>query len=513
MQRIGSVALVGAGPGDPGLITVRGVELLRQADVVVYDYLAGTDLLACAPPGAERIYVGKKAGQHTMRQEEINDLLVRLARSGKRVVRLKGGDPFVFGRGGEEAEALAAAGIPFEVVPGVTSAVAVPAYAGIPVTHRGAATSLAIVTGHEDPEKAESALDWEALARVDTVVILMGVGNLPQIVGELTRHGRAADTPVALIQWGTLGIQKTVAGTLSDIVRRVQEAGLESPAVTVVGNVVSLRERLAWFDRRPLHGLRVLVTRTREQAGHLSAALRAHGAEPVECPLIEIAPPLDWGPLDAALKRLGEYHWVVFTSANGVKMFFQRLALAGQDARAFAGVRLAAIGPATADTLAAWGLKADLVPETYVAEAVADAMGEVGGLRVLLPRADIARPALADRLAQLGAQVDEVVAYRTVRPEALAARLRKAAQDADVIAFTSSSTVQNFVEVLGRDEAAAVAERATVACIGPITAQTAREWGMTPLVVARDYTIDGLLRALVEWRQHTIVTLEGKDVL
>lgn len=509
MQRIGSVALVGAGPGDPGLMSVRGVELLRQADAVVYDYLAAAELLAYAPAAAERIYVGKKAGQHTMRQEQISDLLVRLARAGKRVVRLKGGDPFVFGRGGEEAEALVAAGIPFEVVPGVTSAVAVPAYAGIPVTHRGVATSVAIVTGHEDPGKAESALDWDALARMDTLVILMGVGNLPLIAEELMRHGRAADTPVALIQWGTLGIQRTVTATLSDIVHRVREAGLESPAVTVVGDVVNLRERLRWFDRRPLYGLRVLVTRTRDQAGRLSAALREYGAEPMECPLIETAPPSDWGPLDAALARLNRYDWVVFTSANGVKAFFQRLTLAGQDARSLAGVRLAAIGPATAEALAAWGLKADLIPEAYIAEAVADAMGEVEGQRVLLPRADIARPALATRLAQSGAQVDEVVAYRTVRPDDVAARLREVAKDADVIAFTSSSTVQNFVEALGRDEAVAIASRATVACIGPITAQSVMEFGMTPGVVAEEYTIDGLLRALVEWRQRAVATHLG----
>lgn len=509
MQRIGSVALVGAGPGDPGLITVRGVDLLRQADAIVYDHLAAADLLAYAAPEAERLYVGKKAGQHTLCQREINDLLVQLALSGKRVVRLKGGDPFVFGRGGEEAEALAAAGIPFEVVPGVTSAVAVPAYAGIPVTHRGVAASFAVITGHEDPDKPESSLDWDALARLETLVILMGVGNLPQIVGELTRRGRDVGTPVALIQWGTLGIQRAVVGVLGDIVQRVEGAGLGAPAVAVVGDVVALRERLRWFDARPLHGLRVLVTRTRDQASQLSAALRAHGAEPVACPLIATAPPLDWNPLDAAIRNLGAYDWVVFTSANGVDGFFRRLWLAGLDARALSEVRISAIGPATAEALAARGIRADLVPDEYVAEAVAEAMGDVRGQRVLLPRADIARPALAERLARAGARVDEVVAYRTVQPDGLATRLREAAQNVDVITFTSSSTVRHFVAALG-EEARAVADRAVVACIGPITAKTAQDFGVVPQIVAREYTVDGLVRALVEWRRQPTIADAGR---
>lgn len=507
----GSVVLVGAGPGDPDLITVRGVKALRQADAVVYDYLAPSQLLACAPSEAERVYVGKKAGQHTMSQAEINALLIQLAGAGKRVVRLKGGDPFVFGRGGEEAEALAEAGIPFEVVPGVTSAVAVPAYAGIPVTHRGVAASFAVVTGHEDPGKAESSLDWDALARVDTLVILMGVGNLPQIVEELTRRGREMNTPVALIQWGTLGVQRTVAGTLSDIVQRVEDAGLRAPAVAVVGDVVALRQRLRWFDRKPLHDLRVLVTRTRKQASQLSSALRAHGAEPVECSLIETEAPLDWQPLDSAILQLGVYDWVVFTSANGVAAFFERLWLAGLDARMLALVSVAAIGPATAEALASHGVRADLMPAEYVAEAVAEAMGEVRGQRVLLPRADIARPALAERLAQAGAQVDEVAAYRTVRPDGLAARLREAVQNVDVITFTSSSTVRHFVEALGDAEAKAVASRAAVACIGPITAETASHLGLSPQVVAQEYTIDGLVSALVAWREGTRTGNGGRD--
>lgn len=496
----GRVTLVGAGPGDPGLITLRGVEALREAEVVVYDYLASPELLQHAPDAAERIYVGKRAGCHAMAQGEINALLVRLGQEGKRVVRLKGGDPFLFGRGGEEAEALAAAGVPFEVVPGVTSAIAVPAYAGIPVTHRGVASSLAIVTGHEDPQKRESAIDWQGLARIDTVVFLMGVANLAQIAAELAAHGRPEDTPVAVIQWGTLGMQRTVTGTLADVAARVQEAGLTSPAVTVVGRVVHLRERLRWFERRPLLGLRVLVTRARHQAGRLAEGLRALGADPVECAVIETAPPLDWGPLDGAIAALERYRWVVFTSANGVEALFARLALAGRDARALAGARIAAIGPATAEALVAHGVRADLVPAEYVAEALAQAMGDVQGQRVLLPRADIARPALAAALRAAGAQVDEAVAYRTVRPEGLEERLRGALADVSVVAFTSSSTVRNLVEALGRGEAAQALAGVAVACIGPVTAQTARELGLEPAVVAEEYTIDGLLEALVRWR-------------
>lgn len=496
----GRVTLVGAGPGDPGLITLRGVEALREAEVVVYDYLASPELLQHAPEAAERIYVGKRAGCHAMAQGEINALLVRLGQEGKRVVRLKGGDPFLFGRGGEEAEALAAAGVPFEVVPGVTSAIAVPAYAGIPVTHRGVASSLAIVTGHEDPRKRESAIDWEGLARIDTIVFLMGVANLAQIAAELAAHGRPEDTPAAVIQWGTLGMQRTVTGTLADIAARVREAGLTSPAVTVVGGVVHLRERLRWFERRPLLGLRVLVTRARQQASRLAEGLRALGADPVECAVIETAPPLDWGALDGAIAALGRYRWVVFTSANGVEVFFARLALAGRDARALAAARIAAIGPATAEALNTHGVRADLVPAEYVAEALAEAMGEVQGQRVLLPRADIARPALAARLRAAGAEVDEVVAYRTVRPEGLEARLREALAGANVVAFTSSSTVRNLVEALGHGEAAQALAGVAVACIGPVTAQTARELGLEPAVVAEEYTIEGLLEALVRWR-------------
>jgi uroporphyrinogen III methyltransferase/synthase len=500
MAAKGFVSLIGAGPGDPGLLTLRGVDALARADAVVYDYLANPALLSHANPDAERIYVGKQAGRHTLSQDEINALLVERGLAGQRVARLKGGDPFVFGRGGEEALALTQAGIAFEVVPGVTSAVAAPAYAGIPVTHRGLASSVAIVTGHEDPAKDEPALDWARLATgVDTLVFLMGVGNLPEIVEALLAHGRPASTPVAVVRWGTLPDQQTVSGTLADIVDKVRETGLKPPAVTVVGAVAALRDRLRWFEAQPLFGQRVLVTRTREQAGALSARLRALGAEAIELPTIRILPPDDWAPLDAAIAALTGLDWIVFTSANGAGHFWERLQAAGLDARALHGIRLAAIGPATAAELEAHGLRADFVPGEYVAEAVAAGLGEVRGLRVLLPRADIARPALADFLRQAGAEVAEVAAYRTVRPEGDPAELRKLLAGVTVATFTSSSTVRNLAD-MARDaglELAAALGQALIACIGPITAETARERGLAVHLVADEYTVDGLVEKLV----------------
>lgn len=500
MPARGLVTLIGAGPGDPGLLTLRGAEALASADVVVYDYLANPALLAHARPEAEQIYVGKKAGRHTLSQGEINGLLVDLGLTGQRVARLKGGDPFVFGRGGEEALALVQAGVPFEVVPGVTSAVAAPAYAGIPVTHRGLASSFAIITGHEDPTKDESALDWPRLATgVDTLVFVMGIGNLPQIVEQLVAHGRPADTPVALVRWGTMSEQRTVSGTLADIAEKAKAAGLRPPAVTIVGSVAGLRQQLHWFEDRPLFGQRVLVTRTRQQASALSARLRALGADAVELPTIHIAPPEDWTPLDSAIAELSSYDWIVFTSANGVGWFWSRLVNARLDARALHGIRLAAIGPATAAELETHGLRADYMPGEYVAEAVAAGLGDVGGQRVLLPRADIARPALANLLRQSGAEVVEVDAYRTLRPEIDPDELRDLLAGITVVAFTSSSTVRNLAAMAvdaGLELPGALGEVA-VACIGPITAATARELGLAVNVTAKEYTIDGLVEALV----------------
>jgi uroporphyrinogen III methyltransferase/synthase len=524
----GVVYLVGAGPGDPGLITVAGLDRIREADVIVYDRLVSERLLDHARGDAELIYVGKipahvsgaTGAPHD--QDAINQTLVDKAIEGNRVVRLKGGDPFVFGRGGEEAEALRAAGIPFEVVPGVTSAVAVPAYAGIPVTHRGVAVSFAVVTGHEEPGKPGSAVDWPHLATaVDTLVFLMGVKNLPDIVANLVANGRPGTTPVAVIRRGTTPEQSTVTGTLANIAERVAEAGLTPPAITVVGEVVRLRETLLWFDQtggrpaenRPLFGKRVLITRTRRQASNLARLLAAQGAIPVELAAIEIEPVADAGPLSAAVDRLrdGGYAWCGFTSANAVELTFEHLAGRGLDARSFGrqtarpgeATRVFAIGPATAEALRSHGITADVIPDEYVAEAVVEAMrAHVSkGDAVLLPRAESARAELVAGLEALGAAVDEIAVYRAAvpsepDPEVLAA-IR--AGQIDIVTFTSSSTVRNLLAILGPDADVLKGEpRPLIACIGPITAGTARENGLAVDVMAEEYTVDGLVKALVE---------------
>jgi uroporphyrinogen III methyltransferase / synthase len=519
---VGKVWLVGAGPGDPGLITVAGLERIRAADVIVYDRLVSEKLLEEARPDAELIYVGKipyrgetEAGKPRLReseghdQEAINRTLVEQALAGKNVVRLKGGDPFVFGRGGEEAEALRAAGIPFEVVPGVTSAVAVPAYAGIPVTHRGLASSFAVITGHEDPEKKETAIDWPHLARaVDTLVFLMGVRNLPDIVARLAENGRSAETPVAVVRWGTTAEQRTVTGTLADIVAVVEEAGITPPAIAIVGEVVRLRQTISWFENRPLFGKRVLVTRTRRQASTLAKLLSDEGAIAVELPSIEIEPIEDRERVDASIAALtnskqqaaNSYAWVAFTSANAVELFFEHLAERGLDSRAFAGAKIAAIGSATARALAERGLCADVVPAEYVAEAVVEAMRLLvsAGERVLLPRAESARAELVRGLESLGASVDEVPIYRAAVPSEASPEVLAEVREGriDVVTFTSSSTARNLVAMLGD---ASALERPLIACIGPITAQTARELGLRVDVMASEYTVEGLVAALRDW--------------
>ena len=535
----GKVWLVGAGPGDPGLITVAGLEAVRQADVIVYDRLVSERLLEHPDlVGAELIYMGKVAGEGRHDQSKINDLLIEKARLGKRVVRLKGGDPFVFGRGGEEAEALRAAGVPFAVVPGVTSATAVPAYAGIPVSHRGLAATFAVVTGHEDPDKSEPAIDWERLATaVDTLVLLMGVKTLPETVDRLIAGGRSPETPVAVIRWGTTPDQRTVTGTLADIVQRVRAAKLQPPAITVVGEVVRLRETLAWFEDRPLFGKRVLITRTRRQASTLARLLADEGAAPIELPAVEIEPAADEAATEAALDglRAGVYGWVVFTSANAVELFFGLMRERGLDARAFAGAKAAAIGPATADALAQRGIVADAVPEEYIAEGVVEALRPHlrPGERVLLPRAEGARPELVEGLRSLGAEVDEVTLYRSAVPKEAPAEALSLLRGGgiDIVTFTSSSTVRNLAALLGDDfrvilsgggprarkvvasrrsleggeggvatgERGRTAARAPlVACIGPITADTARELGLRVDVVASEHTVPGLVAALRE---------------
>jgi uroporphyrinogen III methyltransferase/synthase len=498
--RTGTVYLVGAGPGDPGLITVRAAELLGLADAVVYDYLANPAHLALCRPGTEKIYVGKQAGQHTLPQDRINDLLVELARAGKDVVRLKGGDPFVFGRGGEEAVCLAAAGVPFEVVPGVTAGVAVPAYAGIPVTHRDHNVALTLITGHEDPTKDQTDVDWSALAwDRQTLCFFMGVGNLPKIAASLVEHGRDPATPVAVIRQGTTPRQRTITGTLEDIAAKVTAAGLKPPAVVVVGTGVNLRAELDWFERKPLFGRRVAVTRTRAQASFLSGALRGLGAEVIETPTIEIAPPEDWGPLDGAVGRLADYDYLVFTSPNGVEKFWERLTVGGRDARALAGLTLAAIGPATAEALARRGLKTDVIPEKFVAEGLIAALAnlDLKGKKILLPRAAAAREVLPDELRARGATVDVVPAYRTL-PPADDSVARAFAEKVDLVTFTSSSTVSNLARILG-DDLARRLQGVTVAAIGPITARTARELGLTVHIEAGVHTIDGLVAAIIDY--------------
>ncbi len=492
----GKVYLVGAGPGDPGLLTVKGREVLEKAQVVIYDYLANEEFLKYAPPGAEVIYVGKKGGDHTLSQDGINTLLVEKGRE-RIVVRLKGGDPFVFGRGGEEAQVLVAQGIPFEVVPGVTAAVAVPAYAGIPLSHRDYTAGMAFFTGHERDDRDDSKIAWDKLATgVGTLVFFMGVKNLPEICSKLIAHGRPAGTPVAVIRWGTTPAQQTVVGTLDDIVERVRQAKLTPPAITVVGEVVRLRDELNWFERRPLFGKRIVVTRAREQASDFKAVLSELGAECVEFPTIAIEPPPAWEALDSAIGRILSYNWIVFTSVNGVKFFMERLRAAGLDVRQLKGIRLAAIGPRTAEALEDRGLIPDFVPPEYRAESIVDGLseGDLTGVRFLMPRAMVARDVLPDSLRRLGAEVDVVPAYRTTLPADRTADVleyfRKG--EIDCLTFTSSSTVSNFFELIDRDEIKPLLDKVVIACIGPITAETARGFGLHVHVMPSDYTIAGL---------------------
>ncbi len=492
----GRVYLVGAGPGDPGLLTVKGMECIRKADVIVYDRLVHPSILACARNDAELIYVGKASSAHTMKQGDINQLLVDKAKEGKTVTRLKGGDPFVFGRGGEEAETLVEQGIEWEEVPGVTSAIAAPAYAGIPVTHRDCCSALGIITGHEKGE--ESRIKWDKISLgLDTLVFLMGVENLPNIVSQLTANGRDPSTPVALVRWGTRTEQETLVGTLTDIVEKVQSTGFKSPAVTVVGEVVNLREKLRWFDNRPLFGKKVLVTRSRDQASELSELLREQGAEPIEFPVIRISPPESFDELDAALERIETYDWVLFTSANAVRAAVDRLHQLGRDVRSLKGPKIGAIGPATAESIASLGVRVDFTPSKFVAESVAEEFSDPAGKRILIPGAKDAREVLPEKLREKGAQVDVVTSYQTVIEESCAPPIKEMLQkgEIDIITFTSSSTVKNFVQLVGRES---VLEGVTIACIGPITAQTAEEHGLKPDIVAEDYTIEGLVRALQE---------------
>ncbi|OQX08174.1 MAG: uroporphyrinogen-III C-methyltransferase [Desulfobacteraceae bacterium IS3] len=497
------VYLVGAGPGDPGLLTIKGRECIENADIIIYDYLASPALLKFAPKNAELIYVGKKGGDHTLPQHKINALIVEKAAAGHIVTRLKGGDPFIFGRGGEEAEVLIEAGIAYEIVPGVTSAIAAPAYAGIPLTHRDFTSTLAFVTGHEDPTKENSSINWASLAKgIGTIVFLMGVKNLPNIVKHLTDNGMSAETPAAVIRWGTTTKQKTVSGSLSDIAERVKAAGLTAPAIIVVGQVVSLRDKMAWFEHRPLMGKRIVVTRSREQASDLVKILTDLGAECIECPTIQVFPPDSWAQLDAAIESLSEYRWIVFTSVNGVKFFFERLFEKGKDVRALHHLKTASIGPATAKRLLEFGFKSDIIPESYRAESVVDAFKneDIKGKKILLPRAAEARPILPVELGKMGAIVNEVPTYCTKEArdsaELLLAELR--AEQVDLITFTSSSTVKNFKAMLPDENIRDLMKGVRIASIGPITSDTAKELGFEVHITAESFTIPGLCEAILK---------------
>lgn len=496
----GKVYLVGAGPGDPGLITVRGLRFLESADVVVYDRLVDHRLLAMARPDAELIDVGKIPGDRSIKQEEINNLLVEKAKANKMVVRLKGGDPFVFGRGGEEAEKLANQGVSFEVVPGVTSAIAVPAYAGIPLTHRKISSSFIVVSGSEDSSKKESFIDWDKLAATGaTLVVLMGWESLPRIVETLVQKGRPSSTPVALIRWGTLPNQQTIQGDLGNIIEKAREADLSPPVVAVIGQVVEKRKHLRWYDNKPLFGKRVLVTRSRGQASLLSQRLAEEGAAPIEVPTIEIRPIDSYEELDSRLQHLDSYHWVVFSSVNGVEAVFTRLRTQGVDARAFQGVRVAAIGPATAKALLDRGILADMTPHRYLSEALVESFREMGvqGSKILIPSADIGGELLSDGLSSLGANVDRVIVYKTIPPEDSREKVRQALSEGiNVATFASSSTVRNLVSLLNGDVGRLSC--AIIACIGPVTASTAREVGLNVDVVAKEHTIPGLVESLIQ---------------
>jgi uroporphyrinogen III methyltransferase/synthase len=503
MSTTGRVYLVGAGPGDAGLITVRGAELLGRAEVVVHDALVNPVLLASAPASAERVDAGKRAGDHTLPQEALNDLLVRLAREGRTVVRLKGGDPYVFGRGGEEAAALAAAGIPFEVVPGVTSVTAAPNYAGIPLTHRAHGPVFTVVTGHEDPTKGSAGVDFDLLAKMPgTKVVLMGAERIGDIAARLVAGGADPGTPAAMVQWGTTGRHRSVAATLGTLAGAAAAAGLSAPALAVIGGVVSERARLNWFETRPLHGRRVVVTRTREQASQLARGLAEQGAEVLEIPTIRIGPPTDLQPLVECIGGIGEYDWLVFTSPNGVATFFDYFLKAYGDLRDLGNVRIAAVGPATAERVRQWHLKVDAMPEKHVAERIAEAIQEVESvenLRFLVVRAEAATPGLPARLEALGGIVDDVACYRTT-PETDDANGAAAAlleSGADWATFTSASTVENFHARFDLPGLLRKFPSMRTASIGPETSRAITALGLRPDVEAREHGVAGLVAAIL----------------
>ncbi len=508
MNKTGKVYLVGAGPGDPGLITVRGKSLLEKAEVVVYDYLANSKLLSYVPDDAELLYVGKIGGakcSHT--QEEINALLVEKVAQGKMVVRLKGGDPFIFGRGGEELEVMYEKGLPFEVVPGITSASAAATYAGIPITHRDHTATVAFLTGHEDPSKEHSNINWEKLATgAGTLVVYMGIKNLPIIVEKLLAFGRPAETPVAVVRWASTPQQKSVTGTLQNIAQVVKDTGITAPALIVIGDVVSLRNKLDWFEKRPLFHKRILVTRTREQASSLVLGLEERGASCLECSTINIQPLEDYKEFDGELERLEEYHWVLFTSINGIKYFFERLHAKGMDARDLKGPAFGCVGKATADALFQYGISADLIPSTFTGEGLAKSLLDQGveGRNILIPRAKEGQEYLPETLRGAGAQVVVVPVYQNIPEDSQAETVRKELGEngIDMVTFTSSSTVSNFIAMLkveSKEELQQLLAGVKIAAIGPITAKTVVDSGLTVDVEAEEHSVDGLIDVIAHY--------------
>lgn len=507
-RKPGKVYLIGAGPGDPTLITVKGMNLLKRAEVVVYDYLATKKLLQFVPEDAEFIYAGKRGGaHHAHTQEEINQMLVDYANAGRIVVRLKGGDPFIFGRGGEEIEELVKAGIPFEIVPGVTSATAAATYAGVPITHREYTSSVAFVTGHEDPTKPNSKIAWDKLATgIGTLVFYMGIKNLPSITEKLIKNGRDPKTKVAVVRWASTPIQRSVVGTLDTIADIVKQEEIKPPALVVVGDVVNLRDKINWFEKRPLFGKRILVTRTREQASELVVGLEDKGADCVEFATIAIEKPDSWDALDNELKRIDSYRWLLFTSINAIKYFFNRLFEKGMDARDLKGPRIGVVGTTTAKILESYGIAADLVPEEFTGEGLANSLVAKGveGQKILVPRALKAREVLPEKLREAGAEVNIVPVYQNIRPEGQTELLREEFEEKkiDVVTFTSSSTVTNFLHMLHAkddDELHRLLAGVKVAVIGPITAKTASKNGLEVSIQPDVYTIPALVDSIMDY--------------
>lgn len=510
-SKSGIVYLVGAGPGDPGLLTLKGRECLLRADVVVYDYLANPRLLQLVPIKSKRIYVGKKGSSHSVEQVQINALLVKEACKGKVVVRLKGGDPFIFGRGGEEALALKCAGVNFEIVPGVTSAIAVPAYAGIPLTHRDYTSIVAFVTGHEKDQAAPMSPDWSALAKIGTIVFLMSFGNLAFIVEKLISCGKLATTPVEVIEWGTLPKQRRVSGTLSNIVSRVKAKAIRPPTIVVVGDVAQLSNELSWFDQKPLFGKRILVTRSRHQISEIADRLEMDGAEVLEVPTIEFCPPTSWKNLDRAIGNVGQnlkkYSWILFTSANGVTSFFERLKKKGCDVRALSSSKVGAIGAVTASVIASYGIHPDLVAKEFRSEGLIKALTEhskkgsrLKAQNILIVRAKETREMVGGILKKAGAKVDEVEAYQMTLPKKNAPLLKDVLKGKlDLVVFASSNTARNYLELARIAKVEKLAKQIPVACIGPITRKSAEQMGLNVVIQPKQSTMPDLVEAIVDF--------------